>query len=266
MAKTSESVAPLSTNTNNIELTRQKILANFLAEYGIGILAVLFASVIALWVYANQKMSELGNRSASVDTRVSQIDERLNRIANALPDVRVRVAKEELAKPVSIAVVVTDAKKTSKGDLQRKIAVVNTKNGTVETLTVTAPASTADQIEKQVDIVVAGIVRKTDPKAITFADLDLFASEANVIVRSPLEISASNSYVFRDSMRAEIVPANFKIVTDSLAPGSWTWTTVTLPVKPTSDYKSIIDRLDVGGDLHKLVEVPATYGTVPKKP
>jgi hypothetical protein len=217
-------------------------------------------------MYANQKMSELGNRSASVDTRVSQIDERLNRIANALPDVRVRVAKEELAKPVSVAVIVTDAKKTSKGDVQKKIALVNARNGTVETLTVTTPAATADQVEKQVDIVVAGIVRKTDPKAITFADLDLFAVEANTIARSPVELSASNSYIFRDSVRTEIVPANFKTVTDSLAPGSWTWTTVTVQVKPTSDYKSIVDRLDVGGDLRQLIEIPATYSPVPKKP
>lgn len=57
----------------------------------------------------------LGSLEAKVDAKLSEHASRIDRIATALPDVGVRIAKDELSKPVITAVLVTNPTKTAKG-------------------------------------------------------------------------------------------------------------------------------------------------------
>ncbi len=236
----------------------------FLHDYGTAVLGVLLTATVAVGIYVSQKLNEVTTRLAEVGTRADErainLTARIDRIASALPDVRVRIAKEELAKPIQYAIIVTDSYEKSKGEVIKKVAIIDSRKN--EAITLTVPAKTSSV--EYVNYMVAGIAKKLDPRAVTFSELDAFAFEANEKLVSPTEISPQNSYVLRfvtlptNSTNVQSVFAN-----ELLGPNA---KFSTISVKGIVNYGDAVSRLVRDGDLHKTIEVPLNYKRMDQEP
>ncbi len=120
---------------------------------------------------------------------------RIDRIAAALPDVRIRIAKEELSRPVESAMVVLDPIMTPKGEWITGIHVMDAANKTRSTYLVSAKGSQ----DKEIACLASGVVFGTDPNALSFKTLAGFSSDIGIPTPLPPYVQEQNSYVLHTS-------------------------------------------------------------------
>ncbi len=228
-----------------------------LHDYGMGLIGFLLAMTLAVVVYTSQKLSDVNTKLAEIGTRaeerVTSLVARVDRIANALPDVKIRVAREELSRPIPYAIIVSDPYKNSKSEIIKKIAVIDSNKNQAVTFIVPANATTFESV----DYMIAGITRKLDPQALTFAQLDAYASEANENLILPAEISPKNSYVLYTANFAPGSKDFQATFTNGLHARNLSY--VNLPARRIANYADVLARLEKKGDLHKTIEVPTSY-------
>ena len=137
----------------------------------------------------------LGSLEAKVDAKFSEHASRIDRIATALPDVGVRIAKDELAKPVTTAVLVADPVKTTKGGWVTGIQVLDSTSKTHSTYLVTAKGPK----DKEAMWLANGAVYDADPSALSLKVLSKYSSTVGAPVASPGYLAPQYSYVLRTS-------------------------------------------------------------------
>lgn len=135
----------------------------------------------------------LGSLEAKVEARLSEHWGRIDRIASALPDVRIRIAKEELSKSLTTAVVLVDPVKTSKGNWVAGLHVIDATAMTRSTYLV--PVKGPE--DKEVAWLARGAVFEADPDAVSFKTLAAFSSDVGTPTSAPAYVLADNSYIFR---------------------------------------------------------------------
>jgi hypothetical protein len=126
-----------------------------------------------------------------LETRQNEMSERLNRIAAALPDVGVRVAQEEIKRPLDGAVVVAPPVKTAKGDWVSPVHVISTATKQRDTYLV--PADGPD--DRTAAFLASGIVVASDPSAITMRQASGHASLTKDPAPLPAWVQADSSYI-----------------------------------------------------------------------
>ncbi|MEW6264110.1 MAG: hypothetical protein AB1641_13635 [Thermodesulfobacteriota bacterium] len=146
----------------------------------------------------------VGSLEAKVDAKLSEHWGRIERIASVLPDVRIRIAKEELSKPVATAVVVVDPVKTSKGNWIAGLHVIDTMAMTKSTYLV--PVKGPE--DKEVAWLASGAAVETDPDAVSFKSLAAFSSDVGTPTAAPGYVIPHNSYVLRKPSAAYIKSLN----------------------------------------------------------
>ena len=228
-------------------------------DWGIPLLVLMGGGALASGTYVAKELHDLSLKvvdgTARSDERHKELSSRVERIANVLPDIKVRLAKEELAKPIPIAIMVSDPIRLSKGNIVKKVAIVDSAKNQAVTYTVPSTAESSENV----DLMIAGVARKLDAQAITFSELDAFAIDVNDKIRSPQELSPRNSYVLRttnltngqtaSSMLARALSASKTVSTTHF-------------VKGMNNYADVVSRLQLDGDLRKAIEIPAIYEVV----
>jgi hypothetical protein len=135
------------------------------------------------------------NRTIGVlDAKLSETTGRIDRIAAVLPDIRVRIAKEELAKALVMAIVVLDSKKTRTGKWVAGIHVIDAATMTRNTYLVPVKGPQDNEIA----LLVSGAANEADSEALSFKTLTAFSSEAGTPTSSPSYVRAQNSFVLRN--------------------------------------------------------------------
>jgi len=135
----------------------------------------------------------LGSLDAKVEAKLSEHSGRIDRIAAALPDIRIRIAKEELSKPVETAVVVLDPAKTSKGKWLTGVVVMDATTSTRSTYLVPVKGPQ----DREIAWLASGAVVETDPDALSFKTLAAFSSDIGTPTPLPSYVQEQNSYVLR---------------------------------------------------------------------
>ncbi len=137
----------------------------------------------------------LGSLEAKVDAKFSEHANRIDRIATALPDVGVRIAKDELSKPVTAAVLVMAPVKTDKGRWVTGIQVLDTTTKTHSTYLIPAKGPT----DKEAMWLANGAIYDVDPNALSLKVLSKYSSTIGTPVSPPAYIAQQYSYVLRAS-------------------------------------------------------------------
>lgn len=245
----------------------------FMSEHGVAVLSAVFAANIALFAYLIKESTAHSAIAAGVkasvdglnvrlDDKASAITLRIDRIANAMPGIHAKVAREEVDRPIRMAIVVSDPYKAKDGSIEKRISLVNPIEGLSTTFQVLVKGASDDQVET----VAAGLARRFDATAVSFAELDAFAVEAGETYRSPQQIDPVNSYVLRTMSSVSSAAAAAALASRFvLLKGE----TVRLksPGIAFSDYAATLKSMEKNGELGKLAEIPASYKVVqPGKP
>jgi hypothetical protein len=168
----------------------------------------------------------VGALEAKLDAKLSENTGRIDRIAAVLPDVRIKIAKEELAKPLVTAVVVMDPIKTSKGKWVAGVHVIDAAAMTRNTYFV--PVKGPD--DKEVAWLASGAAFDADAEAVSFKILAAFSSDVGTPAPAPTYVLAQNSFVLRrptaEYMKAFNEMLRGRAVSQQTAPihasvGSW---------------------------------------------
>lgn len=137
----------------------------------------------------------LGSLEAKVDAKFSEHAGRIDRIAVALPDVGVRIARDELSKPITTAVLVGDPVKTAKGRWVTGIQVLDTGAKTHSTYLVPAKGPK----DKEAMWLANGAIYEVDPSALSLKVLSKYSSTVGAPVSPPAYLAPQYSYVLRTS-------------------------------------------------------------------
>jgi len=135
----------------------------------------------------------LGSLETKVESKLSEHWGRIDRIASALPDVRIRIAKEELSKPLTTAVVVLDPVKNSKGKWVAGLHVIDAVAMTRNTYVVPVKGPG----DKEIAWLASGAAFEADPDALSFKTLAAFSSDAGTPTSAPAYVLPHNSYILR---------------------------------------------------------------------
>jgi hypothetical protein len=142
-----------------------------------------------------ERVATVDGKVGSVDTKVSLTSERVDRIANALPDVRVRVADEEVKRPIKTAVLSTRPMKTSSGGWQAVVSVVDADSSTKWSFVV----DLANKEDRKALYMIAGSGDELEPNKVSLAELEKFAAIAKTSASVPHYIDAKVSFVLRET-------------------------------------------------------------------
>lgn len=255
-------------HVNTSEAEKPYAVKVFMGEHGVAVLSAVFAANVALFGYLIKESAahsttaagvkaSVDGLSARLDDNAKFITERINRIALAMPGIHAKVAREEVDRPIRMAIVVSDPYKAKNGSIEKRISLVNPIEGLSTTFQVVVKDSSDDQVET----VAAGLARRLDATSVSFAELDAFALEAGETYRSPQQIDPAHSYVLRTlssvspAVAAATLASRFVLLKGE---------TVKLKTRGIafSYYPSALKTMEKNGELGKLVEIPASYTVV----
>lgn len=128
---------------------------------------------------------------------VTSTAQRLDRIASVLPDIRVRIAQEELSKAIQLAVISTKPVEVSQGEWISAVHVLDTENRRLTTYRVKLQGPNDDRAM----VLVTGSVFQSDDRAVPFSKLQEWSTEAKNPVLLPGYIEMSSSYILRTDPR-----------------------------------------------------------------
>ena len=129
----------------------------------------------------------------SVDSKVTATSDRVERIAAILPDLRIKVAMEEVGKPVQGAVVVTEPVKDASGKWVAAVHVFDTVAGQRQTYVVNLKGPN----DKGVAYLVGGFTSLHAKGAISFRDLERLSSDIGKPAPAPDYVLSESSFALR---------------------------------------------------------------------
>lgn len=130
---------------------------------------------------------------AEVSTGLTGLSQRVERIASALPDMSVRIAQEELSRPVQGAIVVASAAKTSSGQWVAPVHVLNADTNTRDTYLV----SLKGPEDSLVAVIASGLAVSVDKSAVSFDTAAKWSVQAKDPFQVPGWVAAPQSFLLR---------------------------------------------------------------------
>jgi hypothetical protein len=197
------------------------------AELLVGAILIPFIAAIFAIVWTMR-----GDLS-KVDGTLDSVVHRVNRIAEVLPDLRVRLAYEEINKTPKTLILSTTPYK--KGDAWTvTLNIVDTTNGAKKIY------SLQEINQKQAKFAVAGLVYSIDATANSFTDMEKYSVDVKQAKFAPSIVEKSSSFVsYREP---EEIAANLKILgyqPQEEKPSTFTITYI-------RDWPSTVDALATG--------------------
>lgn len=147
----------------------------------------------------------LNGSLTTVSERLSFTSERVERIANVIPEMRLRIAREEVAKPATLAVVTTKPTQASNGQWYASVHVINSEDNKKSTFTVNLD----HEGDKAPLYSVIGSIHSLDSSAPSFANLYTWSADLNQPSTVPSYLEPQASFVLRT--------ASYDAVTTQLA-------------------------------------------------
>lgn len=173
-----------------------KIVRAHTAEAVVVAISVFTAAM--LWLLytvftMNATLGAVGTKTEGTNKLVEDTNRRIDRIVAVLPDVRAKVAQEEVVKPIQAAVVVTEPKESSKGKWETAVHFVETapRKRRTYVFTVKGPE------DKTVAYLASGTAISLDSDAISFDSLSAMSSDIGNPITAPGFVVSSNSIAIR---------------------------------------------------------------------
>jgi len=136
---------------------------------------------------------ELKGTLSSVSTQVEATDNRVARIANTLPEVRVRVAWEEVNSPLAGFVAASIPQKGENGKWTTDVMLYDANSQQLNSFC----ASFNENQKDSLGYTVAGKVRTENPYDPSFYELARYSSKLKESVTIPVNINSTASFVLR---------------------------------------------------------------------
>ncbi|HXA47387.1 MAG TPA: hypothetical protein VNW52_07140 [Burkholderiaceae bacterium] len=166
---------------------------NWLLEYAPHIIIPCIGAVLAVGAWILIELYRMNASEAKMDAKLNENSVRIDRIAAVLPDVRIKIAKEELSKPISVAVVVRDPAKTTKGKWITAVQVIDNVAKTQSTYAL--PVNGPD--DKEIGWLTGGAATDSDSEAVSFKLMSAWSSDSGVPSWSPSDVLVQSSFVLR---------------------------------------------------------------------
>lgn len=149
--------------------------------------------IITTLGFLSANVFDMKGTLSSVKTQVDATESRLSRIAETLPEVKAKVAWEEVNHAISGFVAVSEPIMTNGNRWLSRAAVYNRDSNNVNVYTVSLDMAHKDFV----GYVVAGKVKTENPNDASFAELAAHSGALQQPVVIPSGIDANKSFVFR---------------------------------------------------------------------
>jgi len=143
---------------------------------------------------------------AELKGKMDGTSERLDRIASALPDISVRIAQEELRKPITLAVVTTKPEEVAPGQWQAQVHLVDPQKKEVTTITKVASGPN----DRTVATMVQGVAADSSTETVNMVTVQLILREAGAInFAAPLGFDPQATIFITDKRGKDIFAHSF---------------------------------------------------------
>ncbi|MEX1244986.1 MAG: hypothetical protein WEB59_05590 [Thermoanaerobaculia bacterium] len=146
----------------------------------------LFGGLLAQAFNMHGKLTE-------VSTTLNGLAGRVDRIASALPDLSIRVAQEELSRPVQGAIVVASAAPTASGEWVAPVHVLSADARTRDTYLV----SVSGPEDKRLGLIASGLATSLDKTAVSFEKAAEWSARSKDPSQVPGWVDSSKSFLLR---------------------------------------------------------------------
>jgi hypothetical protein len=143
----------------------------------------------------SEKVGTVDGKIGTVDTKVTFTSQRVDRIANALPDMRVNIAQEEIKRPIKTAVISTKPIETAEGKWHVIVNVVDAESSTKWTFLV----DLASKDDRKPLYTLIGSAADAEPSFVSVAQLEKFVAVSKSEAAVPHYIDAQASFVMHDT-------------------------------------------------------------------
>ena len=149
--------------------------------------------IVALLLFVLSRLYDVQGSLSGVSTKVDATDQRVARIADVLPEVRARVAWEEINEPFTGFVVSAKPKQISQDRWMLSVKLYDATSGNLQTFAIV----TTEEHRDFLTYFVAGKVKERNPNDPSFADLASYSSQEKVALTIPNEMNSGMSFVLR---------------------------------------------------------------------
>ncbi|MFZ5841378.1 MAG: hypothetical protein ACOY3E_00645 [Pseudomonadota bacterium] len=144
--------------------------------------------------YLSSRVTDMSQLLGSVDSKVSLTSERLDRIAQALPDVGVRIAYEEVRKPIRTVVITSTPVTKANGSIVATVSVFDL----AENKAWTKPVVLTSMQDKQMIGALAWSAAEMDPQYASIARMQEYSQTVKADSPIPAFINPSTSFILRN--------------------------------------------------------------------
>lgn len=150
--------------------------------------------------FLGSNVFDMNKTLSSMTEQVSNTDDRVNRIAEVLPEVKARVAWEETNNAIEGFLVMSKPKEKITGEWFTIAAVYNREDSELSVF----PINLEKEHMNYISYVVAGKQRAENPYDVSFSELSRYSTELKESVFIPNNLNADTSFVFRSSNADEV--------------------------------------------------------------
>lgn len=173
---------------------------------------------------------DLNAKVSALDSNVSAANNRMDRIATAIPSVAERLAQQEVGNPAKTVVVATKPVEAAPNKWESTILVFDVDKRAVTTYSLPL----ADQYDRAVFARTTGAALAAERHAQSFQDLETNLRNMQDTTRIADVIMANSSFILRDASAADYMatfkavhgPDNARVRTQSLKRAPVTWQTI----------------------------------------
>jgi hypothetical protein len=192
--------------------------------------------IIGVLLLLLNQVFDMKGTLGTVDSKITSTSERVERIASVLPDLRIKIAMEEVNKPIQAAVFTTEPFKNNLGNWITTVNVIDSIKGESQTYLVKLKG----QDDKSVACLVRGSILEFETDAVSFLEFERFSADIGKPVYAPSYVLVDSSFVIRKSY-PEYIKVLEKILGVSPKKGTFTskittWGKLTNEIKDNPNF------------------------------
>ncbi|WP_447745681.1 hypothetical protein [Pseudomonas nicosulfuronedens] len=152
--------------------------------------------VIALPVlgYLAIQVFTMNGTLSTVSTKVENTEQRVDKLADALPGIQARVASEALKRPIAGFIATANPVKVGENAWTTDISLYDAKSGELKTYTF----ATDERMKDAINFAVSGKVKTANPSAYSFAEMAEFSNEQGTAIDLPGTLNGQASFLIKD--------------------------------------------------------------------
>lgn len=150
--------------------------------------------IVGILGFLGSNLFDMKGTLSSVSVKVDTTDQRLTRIADTLPEIKARIAWEEINNPLTGFVASTIPTETGKDKWTTLVKLYDSHSGKLLTYSLTQNKNQKDFLA----YAVAGKVKDANAYAPSFAEMELYSNKEKIPTSIPANINAHTSFVLRN--------------------------------------------------------------------